>query len=207
MDLIDAFASPIQILHLENTAPLNTAAAAKLVDQSNQTPGIIRSNVGGWHSVPDLTLHREPPFAPLMQRLVGEVQKAIEALSQARNASSEWTYRYGIQAWGMVMEHGDYVTTHDHAEAHFSGVYYLDAGDAESDLEVPSGQIVFLNPRGGGAAIAGLDLFPQALTVQPETGMLILFPGYLAHYVHPYRGLRPRVCVSFNVRMDPKRDR
>jgi hypothetical protein len=33
--------------------------------------------------------------------------------------------------------------------------------------------------------------------------MLVVFPGWLQHYVHPYRGTRPRVAIACNLTMSP----
>jgi hypothetical protein len=39
----------------------------------------------------------------------------------------------------------------------------------------------------------------DAYRVVPQTGMLLMFPAWLYHYVHPYRGTEPRISVAFNV--------
>ena len=33
----------------------------------------------------------------------------------------------------------------------------------------------------------------------PEAGLLVIFPSWLYHWVHPYVGPTPRIAVSFNV--------
>jgi len=33
--------------------------------------------------------------------------------------------------------------------------------------------------------------------------MLVVFPGYLQHYVHAYRGTRPRVAIACNLTLSP----
>lgn len=216
IDHFDLFGSPIRITMLAGLDEANAAAVALLVDEARRTPGIARSNEGGWHSVPDLTLRREGPWPMLMRRLADEVDATVKGLAHARGVARQFDHGYGIQAWAMVLGEGDWVTPHDHAESHFSGAYYLDAGDALSDGSsdeprdeprggtAQSGRITFLRPQSGGAMIPGLDLFPSHFTVPPRTGMLIIFPGSLPHYVHPYRGTRPRVCLSFNVRVQPR---
>jgi len=52
-------------------------------------------------------------------------------------------------------------------------------------------------------SVAGREINPSTFTIRPRTGMLVIFPGWLQHYVHPYRGGRPRVSLSFNVRLEP----
>lgn len=204
MDHFDLFGSPVRITRLAGLDEQNADATARLVDEARHTPGIHRSNEGGWHSVPDLTLRRDGPWPGLMRRLVDEVAAAVRWFAEARGVAAQLDHGYAIQAWAMVLGNGDWVSPHDHAESHFSGAYYLDAGDTPSDPEASSGRITFSRPHTGGAMIPGLDLFPTSFSVRPQTGMLVLFPGYLPHFVHPYRGSRPRVCLSFNVRVQPR---
>lgn len=204
MDHFDLFGSPVRVSRLDGMDGINAEATARLVEEARRTPGIVRSNAGGWHSVPDLTLRREAPWPMVMRRLADEVDAAVKWFAGARGVAEQFDHGYGIQAWAMVLDDGGWVTPHDHAEAHFSGAYYLDAGETPADPEAQSGRITFMRPHGGGAMIPGLDLFPSTFSVRPATGMLVLFPGYLPHYVCPYRGARPRVCLSFNVRVQPR---
>jgi hypothetical protein len=104
----------------------------------------------------------------------------------------------------MVCRDGGYVTPHDHADhSQFSVAWYADAGDADLALHPDSGRIVFQDPRRVPSRIAGLEIHPPAFTIAPETGMVVVFPGWLTHWVHPYRGTRPRVVISGNLRLEP----
>ena len=58
------------------------------------------------------------------------------------------------------------------------------------------------DPRRGGRPIPGLES-GATFTIRPRTGMLVVFPGWLQHYVHPYRGTRPRIAIACNVTMSP----
>jgi hypothetical protein len=35
--------------------------------------------------------------------------------------------------------------------------------------------------------------------VRPQAGLIVIFPSWLYHWVHPYAGHTPRIAVSFNV--------
>ncbi len=52
------------------------------------------------------------------------------------------------------------------------------------------------------AAVAALtapgDPYGAPVRVRPEAGLLVIFPSWLYHWVHPYMGDRPRIAVSFN---------
>ena len=61
-----------------------------------------------------------------------------------------------------------------------------------------SGLLTFVDPRRGACPVVGLDLFPTTYSVAPATSRLVIFPGYLQHYVHAYCGERPRICIAAN---------
>lgn len=182
---------------------INRQLVDELVAESRATTGFKRSNVGGWHSVPDLSQRREPCYRALMQQVVAHVGSTFKQVAAVAGITPELRYRYAIHGWAMVMGAGDYTILHDHAEAHWSLVYYADAGDSDYHEHPMSGHIAFVDPRRGGHTIPGADIFPSTFAVKAQTGHMIVFPGWLQHYVHPYRGTRPRVCISCNVKMDP----
>ena len=202
MDHVTLFATPIFVFVDAADAELDRELAGRLIVESEGAPGIARSNSGGWHSVPDLTRRPEACYQDLMGRVVARVQAAFIELARGQDVTVDQRYRFAVQAWAMVMRHGDHTVVHDHAEAHFSVVYYPDAGDADREMFPDSGKLCFVDPRRGGVVIPGVDLFPSQFAIEPRTGMLVVFPGYLQHFVHPYRGGRPRVSVSCNVRLE-----
>lgn len=199
MDHLELFGTPIAVHRLDGVEGLTRALRAHLLEESARVPGITRSNLGGWHSIPDLALRTAEPFPSLLNLLVDALSETLREWARVRGRPAG-SCRFQIQAWAMVLGHGDWVAPHDHAEAHLSGVYYVDAGDARDER---SGTLALLDPRGGAAVIPGLDLFPSTFQVRPESGMLVVFPGLLKHYVHPYLGDRPRIVVSFNARVQP----
>jgi uncharacterized protein (TIGR02466 family) len=201
-DRFELFTTPVVVFRPDGTDELNRGLTERLVAEAKDTPGIRRSNVGGWHSIPDLTQRRDPYFQGLFQLIVHHVGQVIDELAQATHQPRSQPYRYAVEAWAMVMNAGDYTIVHDHAATHWSTVYYLDAGDADADAHPDSGTLSFIDPRGAMAGLPGLDLFPGQFSVKPRTGILVVFPGWLRHYVHPYRGTRPRVCVSSNLRCE-----
>jgi uncharacterized protein (TIGR02466 family) len=202
MDPVALFATPIFTFDDAGNAELDAELTGRLVRESEGSPGIARSNSGGWHSVPDLSRRPEPCYQDLMHRVVARVQTAFLELARAQDTTMDLRYRYGVQAWAMVMRHGNYALVHDHAEAHFSVAYYPDAGDADLDLYPDSGKLSFVDPRRGGTVIPGIELFPSQFAIQPQPGRLVVFPGWLQHFVQPYRGGRPRVSISCNVRLE-----
>lgn len=202
MDLVNLFATPIASFPDAANAELDRELAGRLILESQGSPGITRSNSGGWHSIPELTLRAELCYQDLMRRVVARVRAVFLDLARGQGIADQLRYRFSVQAWAMVMRHGDHALVHDHAESHFSVVYYADAGDADLEVFPDSGKLCFIDPRRGAPVIPGVDLFPSQFAITPQTGQLVVFPGYLQHFVQPYRGGRPRVSVSCNVRLE-----
>jgi hypothetical protein len=57
----------------------------------------------------------------------------------------------------------------------------------------------FIDPRAGVDAVtAPGDPYGEPVRVGPNPGLLVVFPSWLYHWVHPYAGQSPRIAVSFN---------
>lgn len=190
------FPTPVVIVDLPAMAAHNDELAARLLAESEREPTWRRSNVGGWHSAPDLASRVDPALQTLLRAIVDETQRTIGALAADAGITNVPRLRYGMTAWAMVMREGHYIGPHDHGDAHWSSAYYVDAGD---DTPAPSGRLTLLDPRRSGRTVPGLELFPPTFDVTPHTGSLVLFPGWLVHHVHPYRGQRPRISIGCNV--------
>jgi hypothetical protein len=184
------FSTPILVIDLPDMAALNAALADQLVAEEQTTPSWQRANVGAWHSAPDLSRRPQACYQTLMRTVVDAVGSTVAALAQDAGIAQLPAFRYAVTGWAMVMRHGD---------AHWSAAYYVDAGD---EAPAPSGRLAFVDPRRSGRPIPGITLFPSMFDLAPRTGALVIFPGWLQHYVHAYRGARPRICVSCNLTME-----
>lgn len=196
IDALRLFETPLYVLDLPDMTDLNAQVLAWLPGRRAADEGIQRSNSGGWHSTPDLTVADDPVCKALMNRLVMVSRETLRGHYQRAGVTVN-TLSLSVQAWAMVLEHNDYVTPHDHAGAHWSAVYYVDAGD--DPAEGLAGNIAFSHPVTGLPQIPGLPTDPTEFSLQPKAGILVMFPAWLRHYVHPYRGTRPRVAVSLNI--------
>ncbi|MCP4327515.1 MAG: hypothetical protein GY791_03655 [Alphaproteobacteria bacterium] len=114
----------------------------------------------------------------------------------------DWT----IQGWPNVNRFGDYHDLHNHPHAYLSGTYYVAVPDEQEPLEtradVRPGRITFHDPRGAAAnmtAIKGDPYIEAEYTVDPEPGLVLLWPAFLNHFVHPNLSRSPRISISFNI--------
>jgi uncharacterized protein (TIGR02466 family) len=196
---IGLFPTPVVVVDLPGMEATNAELAALLLAEEQTAPSWQRANVGGWHSAPDLSQRDKPCYRTLLRAIVDQVAGVVRALAGDAGIAQLPSYRYGVTAWGMILRDGHYVTVHDHGDAHWSVAYYVDAGD---DAPEPSGRLAFVDPRRGGRPIPEATLFPTSFDLKPRTGALVIFPGWLQHHVHAYRGQRPRICISANLVMD-----
>jgi uncharacterized protein (TIGR02466 family) len=101
-------------------------------------------------------------------------------------------------AWATICRAGAYHAPHSHPDSAWSGVYYVDPGTDSADRAL-SGVLEFLDPRAGVEAVSAPgDPYGEPFRVRPQAGLLVVFPSWLYHWVHPYAGQTPRIAVSFN---------
>jgi uncharacterized protein (TIGR02466 family) len=204
MDRFALFPTPLFVYDLPQCDELNRELTQRLTAEASAAAGVKRSNVGGWHSTPDLAHRTEACYRTVVQMIVDHVGTTMDSIAAAMRLPAPPTARYSAQAWAMVMRDGDYTIVHDHGTAHWSISYYVDAGDADVEKHPMSGAFAVIDPRRFGRPIPGLDDFTMnTFTWHPRTSQLVIFPGFLQHYVHPYRGTRPRIAIACNVTLNP----
>lgn len=201
MSQLDLFATPVSFFDLPDMESINRAVTAQLVAESQTVPSVHRSNVGSWHS-PNLAMRTEPHFRDLINTIRARVSESVATLASKNNIALP-PMRVGVHAWAMVMRNDDYTIPHNHSEVHWGTVYYADAGDADLTRHPESGALVLMDPRQSARPMPGLDLTGSIFSVAPKAGRLVIFPGWLVHYVHAYRGNRPRVAISCNCVFEP----
>ena len=153
-----------------------------------------RSNIGGWHSRPDFLDRPEPAVAALTTWVRWVVNKMVDATA----GCGTFKGRLSVSAWATICRAGTYHAPHSHPDSAWSGVYYVDAGSENRDHSL-SGVLEFIDPRAGVEAVtAPGDPYGEPVRVRPESGLLVIFPSWLFHWVHPYAGTSPRIAVSFN---------
>ncbi len=113
----------------------------------------------------------------------------------------DWT----VQGWPNVNRFGDYHDTHNHPRAYLSGTYYVKIPKSREKLknrnDLRPGCITLYDPRPGinMNAIKGDPYVDPEYTVLPEPGMLLMWPAFINHFVHPNLSKATRVSISFNI--------
>ena len=117
----------------------------------------------------------------------------------------DYDIRWSLHAWANVNRFGDYHDYHNHPHAYLSGTYYVRVPTEFEDLEtrndVRPGRLTLYDPRACAnmTAIKGDPYIEPEYTVEPRPGMILLWPAFVNHFVHPNLSKQPRVSVSFNV--------
>ena len=101
-----------------------------------------KSNQGGWQSNDDLLTWAVPEVQPLIQA----IHEAIGHMVRSTCDVTGRQFDVRLHAWANICREGAYHTRHNHADSHWSGVYYVDAG--QSDPAWPrAGMLEFSDPR------------------------------------------------------------
>lgn len=114
--------------------------------------------------------------------------------------------------WFQITNGHKFHETHVHGNCSWSGVYYVNAGDADKGPEdvapgdIPNGVTRFYGPNlditGGGHGEFG-NMYLQDLHFDsyPEDGKLVVFPPHLKHMPFPYAGEEDRIIISFHAQI------
>jgi len=192
-----AFPTPIRQHMYPNAEPLNAELSRRIIEMREQSPGIRKSNVGGWHSDDQLLQSLGEPYGTQLGKMFLENIKA--AMSTIAEGIEGLPSKVNMHAWANVNRRGDSNVAHIHPGFTWSGVYYV-ATDTSPDA---GGELVFADPRTAALMVAHpFNPFPDAnnVTVNPRPGMLLVFPSFLYHSVRVYNSDSVRISIAFNLK-------
>ncbi|MGF1455089.1 MAG: 2OG-Fe(II) oxygenase family protein [Alphaproteobacteria bacterium] len=195
-----AFPTPIVLHDWPDSDTLNTALTELILAEEKQSKGVVKSNVGGWHSGLDFLHRDEPPLRRLLARVRSMTHALIpETMSRPQGAGR---LQLGVEGWANILRAGEYNTIHNHPNSTWSGVYYVTGNQPSlSGRTQPfAGKLEFVDPRPG-ASIGYVDnskLYGRCM-VEPQAGRMVMFPSWLQHFVHPCAGAGERISIAFNV--------
>jgi uncharacterized protein (TIGR02466 family) len=199
IEFTNAFPTLIGRFQVPDAEVMNQDLQALILAEEVEYPSLGRSNIGGWHSRPDFLYRPEPAIAALTAWLTWALRRMIDGTV----GSNAFEGTLSASAWATVCRAGAYHAPHSHPDSAWSGVYYVDPGTPSEDQPL-SGVLEFLDPRAGVEAVtAPGDPYGEPYRVRPQAGLIVVFPSWLFHWVHPYAGLTPRIAVSFNATLPP----
>lgn len=194
LEVTTAFPTRIGRFRVPDADTMNDGLRALILEAEGAHAGIGRSNIGGWHSRPDFFVSQESAVAALTTWVTWALRRMVDATA----GPGAFTGSLSLTAWATICRAGAYHAPHCHPDSAWSGVYYVDAGSRVAGYPL-SGVLEFLDPRAG-VEIARTpgDPYGTPVRIVPEPGLLVIFPSWLYHWVHPYQGQSPRIAISFN---------
>jgi len=148
----------------------------------------------------DNLLTHEQPVVHWLRECINKT--AVDYLQrQGLDYPVDWT----LHGWANINRLGDYHDLHNHPHSYLSGTYYvaIPAGDAQvgSRNDLSSGAISFYDPRpqANMNAIRGDAQISPQYTIYPRPGMILMWPSFLHHLVHPNLTQEKRISISFNL--------
>ncbi len=196
-----AFTTPILRETTSLTPGQLAQISAHLLEIRTKSPGEMKSNRGGWHSIGNLfdaREHREFPEmkAAVTNALFRYIGEAFAYRGQAKLA---------LTGWSVINRPGDYNSPHNHAVSLLSAALYI-----AIPADMRGGDIIFQDPRLNLNACETPSMqrsgivppwLNTCLNMRPAAGDILVFPSWLNHYVEPYQSDDPeaaRIVVSIN---------
>ena len=165
-----------------------------------------------------------------IQSFLRIIKPTTDIFLEKLNYSNSFLKNYKLSgAWGNLTAELGYHSIHVHGKGSnepFSFVYYpcqlVDPEDLNNILflaknnSVKLGSIFFYDPAwdikqitykksDGGKSVEGVDFSKINYSIEPEEGLLVMFPSYLQHTVEPSLGLSKnlaRFSLSFFAKID-----
>lgn len=146
-------------------------------------------NYNNWISETQTVLN-DPAYAVLADRAYGVLCEYFYGVMQARQE-----VHIGItESWFNKTEQGQSHHRHWHPNSVYSGIVYL-GGDTQS------GYTKFISSVYDTIEynISEANLYnSRSWSIEPKIGDVVIFPSRVEHLVDEYRGVEPRITLSFN---------
>lgn len=169
--------------------------------RENDSVGRRLSNQGGWQSV---------DFWAGTHEILKELESRI--LLQAEQCVRDYGYdeervfvRIG-NMWININEQGNTNAVHIHDDSFISGAFYVKARPGQGNINFYKNfaQDYIVSSQAPIKYYTALSA--SAMTFEPVTGKLILFPGHVPHGVERNNLDEDRISISFNVKLLRKDD-
>ena len=202
-----AFATLIGRFQAENCESLNESLLRIVLEKETSTPSSDYANLGGWHSAGDLLEWPYPEIGMLKGYIVEALNLMVQSTGQLPevrgHAAPKGSFR--ISAWANTSRRGNYHRMHNHPGSAWSGCYYVTAlNPSSTSNESIGGALEFYDPRPFTEMVdAPGSPYGQRMIVRPQPGLMVLFPSWLYHFVHPHDSDSVRVSIAFNAKWIP----
>lgn len=189
------FPTPVARFQLPNAGEINPGLEKAILAREASDKSGKRSNIGGWQSADNLIDWPEPDVKELVDSMRCAVLNMVSIVARV----TVFEAAINLVAWANINRSGAFNQVHTHPGNHWSGVYYVVAGDfGADDIEYP-GQLQIHDPR----ERADMYWHPRApygkpVRIKPSAGQMVLFPSWLAHSVNVFYSDTTRISIAFN---------
>lgn len=142
--------------------------SSKILEYQRKNPSSFSSNVKAWHRIIDPKTEE--------QAFILSVNKIVQICDEISKEiyNCKFVKHACCHMWIMHYEEGDYAVEHNHYPVDYTCIYYIDVCRNSSPL-----------------------IIENQMTITPEKGLLVIFPGILNHKVNPTKSAR--VAMALNV--------
>jgi uncharacterized protein (TIGR02466 family) len=186
---------PTPLYRVDDLPNVNRHAILEVCETRRQfDSGRVVSNRNGWQSS-DLVEaeYKHLPIVSMWDACI-EISKKI---GEESGLSNKYEHSVGTSWININGKRDDYNQQHCHPGTYLACVYYVSVPEG-------SGDIVFCDPRAGHASnvlhherITGVNCVE--VIVSPKQGELILFPGWLYHFVKQNDNDEERITIATNI--------
>lgn len=161
---------------------------------SKDKKGVMKSNIKGWHS-PDFDLKEENPVF-FINQISSSLNKCVKDMG--------WDLKRNklriTSMWAIINPPNASNSRHIHSNNFISAAYYVKAPKN-------AGDIVFYDPRSANDIRTPIvkeinKLNSKVFKIDPQEGLLVLFPSYLHHSVEANESTKDRIVISFNINLN-----
>jgi uncharacterized protein (TIGR02466 family) len=201
-EILQAFGTPVIAFDMPRHARINANLSEIILERRRRDKGLIRSNVGSWHSDEDFVKWGGANAQGLAQTFASLCSGLTELPAESGANRRQWV----VRMWANVFDPGASNRVHFHPGAFWSGVYYVNDGRRAADEEV-GGDLVIHSPYEAVSQMYAPDVhiklpsgtrLTSTFSVAPRPGFGVIFPSWLMHEVDPYRGSAIRISIAFN---------
>ena len=199
-----AFPTLIGKFQFPNVEGLNQRLLQQLLAREQSEATHDYANVGSWHSESNLLEWGTPEVGMLRTWISEALNRMVSATGQlpevqGRSPAPRGSFR--VSAWGNISRAGNYHRMHNHPGCAWSGCYYVTGVPGNTSLD---GVLEFYDPRPFTEMVETPGSpYGQRMLVRPSPGLMVLFPSWLYHFVHPCAHESLRVSIAFNASWHP----
>ncbi len=198
MKLYKKFATPIWIKKISKVSRINKDLLDYIYQLKKIDPkGNHKSNMLGWHSN-NIKINTSPAHINFFNKISSNIERVVKDLSwDTKNFDYKIT-----STWAIINPPFACNQSHIHSNNLISAAYYV-------KFPKDGGRFIAEDPRQSALYYHGSfnevnSLNEQNVIIEPQTGLLAMFPSYLWHWVEPNMSKEDRVIISFNINKEKK---